>query len=98
MGIKLWPKLFDLFAVFFERKLTLGIGVSVGDQLWWCGCLSFEQAPIFWLGFAVIWATAWVLMGYILRLLRLPKSQAIIRLWVRTKLQQPQSAFAHLTK
>ena len=64
---------FDLFAVFFERKLTLGIaGYPVGgDQLWWWWLRpAFEQAPIFWLGFAVIWAAAWVLMGYILRLLR----------------------------
>ena len=30
-GHQLWPKLFDLFAVFFERKLTLGIaGYPVG--------------------------------------------------------------------
>ena len=64
---------FDLFAVFFERKLTLGIaGYPVGgDQLWWWWLRpAFEQAPIFWLGFAVIWAAAWVLMGNILRLLR----------------------------
>lgn len=64
---------FDLFAVFFERKLTVGIaGYPVGgDQLWWWWLRpAFEQAPIFWLGFAVIWAAAWVLMGYILRVLR----------------------------
>ena len=64
---------FDLFAVFFERKLTLGIaGYPVGgDQLWWWRLRpAFEQAPIFGFGFAVIWAAAWVLMGYILRLLR----------------------------
>ena len=61
---------FDLFAVFFERKLTLGIaGYPVGgDQLWWWWLRpAFEQAPIFWLGFAVIWAAVWVLMGYILQ-------------------------------
>lgn len=61
---------FDLFAVFFERKLTFGIaGYPVGgDQLWWWWLRpAFEQAPIFWLGFAVIWAAAWVLIGYILR-------------------------------
>ena len=64
---------FDLFAVFFERKLTLGIaGYPVGgDQLWWWWLRpAFEQAPIFWLGFAVIWAAFWVLIGYILRSLR----------------------------
>ena len=64
---------FDLFAVFFERKLTLGIaGYPVGgDQLWWWWLRpAFEQAPIFWLGFAVIWAAAWVLMGYILQSIR----------------------------
>ena len=64
---------FDLFAVFFERKLTLGIaGYPVGgDQLWWWWLRpAFEQAPIFWLGFAVIWAAVWVLIGYILRSLR----------------------------
>ena len=64
---------FDLFAVFSERKLTLGIaGHPVGgDQLWWWWLRpAFEQAPIFWLGFAVIWAAVWVLMGYILQSIR----------------------------
>ena len=64
---------FDLVAVFFERKLTLGIaGYPVGgDQLWWWWLRpAFEQAPIFWLGFAVIWAAVWVLMGYILQSMR----------------------------
>lgn len=64
---------FDLFAVFFERKLTLGIaGYPVGgDQLWWWWLRpAFEQAPIFWLGFAVVWAAVWVLMGYMLQSMR----------------------------
>ena len=64
---------FDLFAVFFERKLTLGVaGYPVGgDQLWWWWLRpAFEQAPILWLGFAVIWSAIWVLIGYILRSLR----------------------------
>ena len=64
---------FDLFAVFFERKLTLGIaGYPVGgDQLWWWWLRpAFEQTPIFWLGFAVIWTAVWVLIGYILQSIR----------------------------
>ena len=64
---------FDLFAVFFERKLTLGIaGYPVGgEQLWWWWLRpAFEQTPIFWLGFAVIWTAVWVLIGYILQSIR----------------------------
>ena len=64
---------FDLFAVFFERKLTFGFaGYPVGgDQLWWWWLRpAFEQAPIMWLGLAVIWGAVWILLGYILKALR----------------------------
>lgn len=64
---------FDLFAVFFERKITFGIaGYPVGgDQLWWWWLRpAFEQAPIMWLGLAITWGAAWVLLGYVLKALR----------------------------
>lgn len=56
---------FDLFAVFFERKLTLVIADYPvgGDQLWW-GWLrpAFEQPPSAWLGYGALWAVLWAIL------------------------------------
>ena len=62
---------FDLFGVFFERKITVFLfDYPVGgEQLyWWWLRPGFEQPPVTWLALGVAWLAAFFAVGYVLNL------------------------------